>query len=375
MTILVTSIFLFIYCILLLYYKIQWDVLPETKTSPTQKARTSISVIIPARNEEQNIGRLLASIEKQNYPKKLYEVIVVDDHSTDDTAQVVATFDSVRYFHLKDWIDDTFTNSFKKKAITEAIKQANGSLIVTTDADCAVGENWLSSIAQSYEETDMVAMAAPVIFFEKNSLLNIFQELDFIAMQGITAAVLSAKKGAMCNGANFCYSKKAFEEVNGYNGVDHLASGDDMMLMHKFYKKYPDRIGFLKNTDAIVQTNAMETISSFISQRIRWAGKNKSLSDRKIQLVLLLSWIMNASILFAMLSLFSNLDNLLYVLLLLIIKGIAEYFFSADVALFFGRKKRLPFLFILQPLHIFYMTFVGFLGIFNTYTWKNRKVK
>lgn len=352
-----------------------WDVVPDIFTDKTAKPKTKISVIIPARDEEDNIARLLSSIERQNYSKKLYEVIVVDDYSTDETAKVVKSFVSVRYFHLQEWIDDSFKNSFKKKAITEAIKRATGNLIVTTDADCEVGKNWLLSIAQTYEETNCVAMAAPVIFFEKNSLLNIFQELDFIAMQGITASVLSAKKGAMCNGANFAYTKEAFQEVHGYDGVDHLASGDDMMLMHKFYKKYPDRVGYLKNTDAIVQTNAMETLGSFLSQRIRWAGKNKSLSDRKIQMVLLFSWLMNASILFAMLSLFRDFDSLLYVILLLIIKGIAEYFFSSDVARFFNRKKRLPFLFILQPLHMFYMTFVGFLGLFNTYTWKNRKVK
>lgn len=375
MMIAIASGFLMLYSLLILYYKIMWDLVPEATTDVSVSPKTKISIIVPARDEEKNIGRLLQSILKQNYPAKLFEVIVVDDFSTDNTANIVKQFEQVRYFHLQDWVEESFANSFKKKAIAEAIKRASGTLIVTTDADCEVEENWLRSIEQAYQENDFVAIAAPVIFFSKNSLLNIFQELDFIAMQGITAAVLAAKQGAMCNGANFAYTKQAFEDVNGFENVDHLASGDDMMLMHKFYKNYPERVGYLKNKDAIVQTVAMDTIGSFINQRIRWAGKNKSLADRKVQFVLLFSWVLNASLMIAMFSLISNFDNVLYVLLLLIIKGIAEYFLSADVARFFDRKKRLPFLFILQPLHIFYMTFVGFLGFFNKYTWKKRTVK
>jgi len=371
----IASILLFAYSILLLYYKIQWDVLPDGKTISNYKPKTKVSIIIPARNEEKNIARLLDSIAKQNYPDKLFEVIVVDDHSTDNTASISKGYRDVRYYHLQDWIQKGFTNSFKKKAITEAIQRANGQLIITTDADCAVGPNWLQAIVQEFEANSWKAMAGPVQFFKGASLLNIFQELDFIAMQGITAAVLSSKKGSMCNGANFAYTKSAFEEVMGYEGIDHLASGDDMMLMHKFFGQFSDKVCYLKNPDAIVLTAPMETLKGFIQQRIRWASKNKSLSDVGIKIVLLLSWLLNASLLFVAISLIRNINDLLYVVLLFIIKGVAEYFFSSDVARFFDRKKRLPFLFILQPLHIFYMTFVGILGLFNTYTWKQRKVK
>ncbi len=371
----IASILLFAYCILLLYYKIQWDVSPDVDKISNYKPKTKVSILIPARNEEDSIGRLLDSISRQNYPSKLFEVIVIDDYSDDQTAAIAQTYKSVRYFHLKDWIDADFKNSFKKKAISEAIKRANGELIVTTDADCEVGENWLQALVQHYEKENVKAIAGPVLFFEANSILNVFQELDFITMQGITSAVLSSQKGSMCNGANFAYSKKAFEEVNGYDGIDHLASGDDMMLMHKFFTSFPDKVTYLKNKEAIVLTDPMYTLKSFLNQRIRWASKNKSLSDVRIKVVLLLSWLMNAALLLSIVSLIQDTNNLLYVLLLLLIKGFAEYFFSGDVARFFNRKKRLSFLFILQPLHIFYMTFVGILGMFNTYTWKQRKVK
>ncbi len=371
----IASALLLLYSILLLYYKILWDAVKDVSSNKSFKPKKFVSVIIPARDEEKKIARLLDSIQNQNYPKERYEVIVVDDHSEDETAAIVKSYSDVRYIHLSELVDNDFENSFKKKAISEAIQRASGDLIVTTDADCEVGINWLLSIAQAVEENDYKALAGPVMFFNNNTVLNIFQELDCIAMQGITAAVVSSNKGAMSNGANFIYTKKAFEEVNGFEGIDHLASGDDMMLMYKFMNKFPERVGYLKNPDAIVQTDAMTTLGSFLQQRIRWASKNKSLSDKKIQVVLLLSWLMNAVILVALFSVIQYPDNFILVLLLFIIKGVAEYFFSNDVARFFGRKKRLPFLFILQPLHIIYMTFVGFLGMFNTYTWKRRKVK
>ena len=133
--------------------------------------------------KKKNIGRLLKSIEKQKYPRKQFEIIVVDDFSDDRTAEIVKQFKEVRYFHLSEWVDDSFSNSFKKKAITEAISKSTGELIITTDADCEVGENWLLSIAPAFKENDVVALAAPVIFLREKYVLNIFQELDFIAMQ------------------------------------------------------------------------------------------------------------------------------------------------------------------------------------------------
>jgi cellulose synthase/poly-beta-1,6-N-acetylglucosamine synthase-like glycosyltransferase len=371
----VTSALLLFYSLLLLYYKIIWDSISEEQVETKRKPSTFISIIIAARNEEENIGKLLESITEQSYPKNLFEIIVVDDHSTDKTASIIKSFPSVRYFHLQEWVTENFTNSFKKKAISEAIHRAKGKIIVTTDADCVVGENWLASIAQGFDTFNCQALAGPVMFFRPKSVLEQFQVLDFVAMQGITAAVLSSKKGAMCNGANFAYTREAFARVNGYEGIDHLASGDDMMLMDKFAKEFPEEITYLKDRDAIVQTKAMNTFGGFLRQRIRWSSKNKSLSDRKIQLVLLFSWVLNASLVATFVSAFFIKDQWFFALLLLITKSIAEYFFCNEVAAFFDRKKSLPFLFILQPLHILYMTFVGLLGLFNSYTWKQRKVK
>ena len=135
-----------------------------------------------------------------------------------------------------------------------AIGLAKGNLIVTTDADCIVQPEWLQTIASYYEEFGPVFIAAPVVytnplhgdsFFKK--LLKIFQSLDFITLQGITGASVYKKFHNMCNGANLAYEKKVFNEVGGFEGIDQIASGDDMLLMHKIQKIYPGRIQYLKS--------------------------------------------------------------------------------------------------------------------------------
>ena len=224
---------LVLYSFLILYYRAGWQELkPFSQTG--QGSSIKISVIIPARNEEENIGKLLSSLEKQTYPKHLFEVIVVDDHSTDNTATVVNNYSFAKLIKLE--FDNI--NSYKKKAIETGIAAASGELIVTTDADCIVQENWLKTIAAFKEKTNAVFIAAPVVMECNSTLLQTFQALDFLVLQGITAASVQKRIHNMCNGANLAYEKKVFFEVNGFAGIDHIASGDDMLLMQKIAQRF-----------------------------------------------------------------------------------------------------------------------------------------
>src|SRR4029079_15835984 len=130
----------------------------------------------------------------------------------------------------------------------------HNNVIVTTDADCKHPLTWLKTIALFYEEKKPAFIAAPVALQNDSSVLQIFQALDFMTLQGITGASVHKKIHSMCNGANLAYSKKAFEEVGGFAGIYMIASGDDMLLMHKIYIRYPGKVMFLKSKDAIVQT-------------------------------------------------------------------------------------------------------------------------
>ena len=371
MAILSFVILLFVcYSILILYYWQSWKAIPEFKAS-LPATDITISVIIPARNEKENIGLLLKALQQQNYPEHLTEIIVVDDHSADGTAGVVQQFSLAKLILLK---EDSI-NSYKKKAIETGIAAATGELIVTTDADCIPPANWLKTIAACKEEYNAVFIAAPVVFSTNNSLLQVFQSLDFLVLQGITAASVHKKIHSMCNGANLAYEKKAFEAVNGFSGIDTIASGDDMLLMHKIASQYPGQIHYLKTNDAIVTTSPMKTWREFFNQRIRWASKAKNYDDKRITAVLLLVYIFNLSFLVLLVAGFWCYYYWLYFAGLWIAKTIIEWPFVSSVAGFFDKKSLMKYFFFFQPLHIFYTIFSGLLGQFGKYEWKGRKVK
>ena len=248
---------------LILYYRRGWKGIPDFKPqTPGLKPATRISVIIPARNEEKHIQHCLDSINNQSYPKQFFEVWVVDDHSTDKTPEIIKQYKSsnIKLVSLKDFISGEKLNAYKKKAIETAISQSTGELIVTTDADCIVPPDWLLTIAAFYEKEKVQFIAAPVSIDCNNRFIEVFQALDFMTLQGITGASVYRNIHSMCNGANLAYTKKAFEEVGGFTGIDHIASGDDMLLMHKIYRRYPTKVKFLKATEAIVQTSPVSFV-------------------------------------------------------------------------------------------------------------------
>ncbi len=381
-----TIFFLIIYTPLIIFYKISWHKIPVYRESDSadQSLSLFISIIIAARNEEQNIGACIQSILRQTFPSNNFEIIIVNDHSTDNTANVVLSYkdENIHLINLEDFTQNNSLNSYKKKSIETAMQFAKGELVVTTDADCIVPEKWLETLASFYKAKLPVFVALPVAF--KNSLkhdsflkkfFKNFQSLDFMMLQGITGASVYKKFHAMCNGANLAYQRKVFYEVNGFNGIDSIASGDDMLLMHKIQKRYPEKIMFLKSENVIVETAPAETFKDFINQRIRWASKADQYTDKKITAVLLVVYFLNAWIFILGISSFFSMKVFYYFLISLAIKTVVEFLFLYPVSKFFGKQKLLWWFLPAQPFHILYTIVAGFLGKFGSYQWKERRVK
>ncbi|MDP3393452.1 glycosyltransferase [Sediminibacterium sp.] len=365
-----------LYIGLILVYRYWFNALKPFQVTGAFEPTVFFSIIIPARNELDNIEKCIQSILAQSYP--LYEIIVVDDHSTDDTplivAQLAKQYPQVQLIYLKDYLGGKATNAFKKKAIEIAVDKSKGDWIVTTDADCLVPPNWLYYFNAMILAKDPVFIAAPVMFTQNGRFSGIFQVLDFLSLQGITAAAVSAGSHSMCNGANLAYSKTAFEAVGKFKGIDHLASGDDMLLMHKMKTAFPGRLAYLFSNEMIVKTAPMPNWTSFIQQRIRWASKADSYNDQKIFGVLLLVYLFNASLLIGLLvGIFSN-ELLFWTVWIIAIKTLIELYFLLPVAQFFKLEKTLVFFPIMQPFHIVYTVIAGWLGKFGKYQWKNRTV-
>jgi cellulose synthase/poly-beta-1,6-N-acetylglucosamine synthase-like glycosyltransferase len=379
MILLIPSILLlFFYCILIVYYRHVWKQIPVYKKSVGLQPKTRTTVIIPARNEEKNISACLDSLCKQDFPKDLLEIIVADDHSTDNTAAIVNRYSDQGISLLsleKEMTGIEGRGGSKKAALAAGIKKAAGTLIVTTDADCIFPQQWLSTLVAFYEANKPVFIAAPVKFSREQNALHIFQSLDFLSLQGITAASVFSRFHTMCNGANLAYEKKAFEEAGGFAGIDQIASGDDMLLMHKIYLLHPDKVMYCLSPDTIVETKPAESVNAFLNQRVRWASKALVYHDKRIFYVLLLVYLLNFFLLSLLINGFFFKEMLLYWVMLITIKTIIELIFLLPVARFYKKASLLWYFFPAQPFHILYTVMAGFLGQVGSYEWKGRKLK
>lgn len=375
----IAVVLLLAYCLLILQYR-QWFLhLQVYKPVKNTLPQTKFSVIIPARNEAGGIRECLRTVLQQNYPAALFEVIVINDHSTDETETIIIQlqkeYSHLRLINLADHLQGKQINAYKKKAIELAIAESRGNWIVTTDADCKVTADWLLLFDNYIQQKDPVFIAAPVMFSSDGSFLATFQVLDFISLQSITAAAVYAGYHTMCNGANIAYRKDVFEEVGKFIGIDQIASGDDMLLMYKIKKQYPQRLGYLFCRGSVVTTAPMTNWNSFINQRIRWASKADKYDDRKIFWILALVYAVNAFLLILLVYSpfikpgFSNW------LSLIVAKTLIELALMIPAARFFQQEKTLWWFLFMQPLHIIYTVTAGWLGKFGNYQWKGRTVQ
>ncbi|MEI8279684.1 MAG: glycosyltransferase [Bacteroidota bacterium] len=365
-----------LYLVLMLLYRHGWNK-QECFTVPEHYLpSTSISIIIPARNEEGNIGKCIDSILTQQFPAELMEIIVVDDHSVDGTASIVQSYKNIKYISLADYLSENGSiNAYKKKALSIGIQQSKGTLIVTTDADCISTMEWLRYIAARYEQDKPVMIVGPVDFTANNTIVERFQSIDFMSMQGITVAAHSVGMGSMSNGANLAFTRDAYNAVGGYEGIDHFASGDDYLLMIKLQKVYPERISYLKATKAIVTTKPQPNWGAFLQQRIRWASKSGKYNDTRLTAILIIVYLFNFSFLVTTIAAFFIQYIVIVPFSMLILKMAFELYYLLPVAVFFKKGRQLIAFPFLQPLHILYIILAGFMGFVGVYKWKGRVVR
>ena len=336
--------------------------------------KTTVSILIAARNEEDKIFNTIKDILAQDYPANLMELIVVDDHSSDQTSEIVLSF-ADRGVKLIVLNEDKPLNSYKKKAITEAIKLSDSELIITTDADCRMSPAWLKTIIGYYESGDYKMISSPVIYFEEKSKFEEMQTLDFLFLSGLGAAGIGNKMPSTCSGANLAYQREVFYELKGFQGIDELASGDDELFLHKVASVYPDGIGFCKSRDAIVYTHAKSSLKEFIQQRKRWASKSTKYKNKIIVLIGVSVWIFNFMIFFSSILGFFNPYFWYLGLISICIKAFAEMTILIPLCSFANRSKLLWYVPILTVLHMFYIMYIGIAGNSGKYNWKGRMVR
>lgn len=350
-----------------------WHRLVPFKYTNTQ-SQIPVSVIVAARNEAERISATIEDLLAQDYDSSLLEIIFIDDHSTDNTGAIINSY-ADRGLKLITLNEQKALNSYKKKAIQTAIGQAKGKLIVTTDADCSMGRNWLKTIVAYYQAGDYKMISSPVAYTGERTLFERGQSLEFLYLIGLGASTIGNQNPSTCNGANLTYERDAFYEVGGFKGIDDLASGDDELLLHKMAARYPGKIGFLKNRDAIVYTQAKPTLRDFIQQRKRWASKSTRYKNKSIIVLGALIWLFNVSIVLNLIMGIFNPVLLGTAGLQLIVKLAVEFIFLIGVTRFAKRSELLWLVPLLSIVHIIYIIFIAIAGNSGKYSWKGRMVK
>lgn len=362
-----------IYITYVIYFIIGWL---RTKTINTQAPKyfPTVSIIIPVRNEGKHIEKLLRNIKAQTYPADKFDVIVIDDYSTDNTVEIIESLNipNVRVIPLK---VEGQIYAYKKMAITTGVNNSKAELIVSTDGDCSMDQHWLSSIVSFYTSNSFKLISSPVAFHQEKNLFEKIQTVEFQYLIGVGASCMRNGMPSTCNGANLAYTRELFHEINGFEGIDDIAFGDDELLLHKVYKHYPNRIGFNKNRNSIVYTYAKSNLIEFVEQRKRWAKKNANYFDKRLMAMVLSVFLINLALFIAIpFSFFySEIKELL--LISFLIKLVFDGIFMYILLNFFGKTRYVIYAPIVIFLYIFYFIYLGIIGnIGTTYQWKGRKV-
>jgi cellulose synthase/poly-beta-1,6-N-acetylglucosamine synthase-like glycosyltransferase len=318
---------------------------------------TFVSVVVACRNEEQNLPFLLSDLASQNYPSDMLEVIIINDNSTDKTADIVEGFKGSGNIHL---IENS--GQGKKQALRTGIIAAKGTLIITTDSDCSAGRNWIRTIGAFYEMNNPDLIICPVQIKSSPGLFGKFIELEFLSLQGITAGTALSDKGTMCNGANLAFAREAYLNHSD-NLHDEINSGDDIFLLHSL-KKMPDsKILWLESPDAMVTTESPSTLRSFLKQRNRWISKGKAYKDLytillaittfltiSLQISFFIAWIICPVLIWVLLSIF-------------VLKSIPDFLILLNTTGRYNKSKLMRWFLPAQLIYPFYVLSVVFYAL------------
>ena len=362
------DLFILIFLILLFYYSyfLVSILMGLTKLKPVLKkepVKEFVSIIIAFRNEEDNILENLKSIEAQNYPKDKFEVIYVNDSSTDKSVEILQS--SVKNANIKVLV---LPEDY-------GIENSKGEIIVTTHADCFHSPDWLVNLLSTFDDkTGFVS--GPVEFTDSKGIFTELQQIEFAGLILTGAGLIEMRKPVICNGANITYRKDIFESLNGFQDQLHISSGDDGFLMQKIHKDGKYSVKFCLNRDAIVKTKPVASMLQFYQQRKRWASKSIFYTDKKLVMELTVIFLFYLSLLIQLLSVF--LISEIFLLLLsfsLLTKFLLEFLIlkRGKKILFPGLKLR--YFLLAELLQIPYIIVSSVAGLFGNFTWKERKVK
>ncbi|MBK7426766.1 MAG: glycosyltransferase [Saprospiraceae bacterium] len=277
-------------------------------TYPTLKLQEaggspSLTVLIAFRNEAHNLGVCIQGILNQNYPSENLKILLLNDHSDDDSVKSIAAY--LKYPGIR-LIDMPSHIQGKKQSIAFGLNEVQTPFVLFTDADCVAGSDWITKMMDNIISSDADAICGPVEIHKESNLLEQFQALDFAGMMAITAVSMKFKWFYLANGANMLVRMQALD-INNISWQEEYASGDDMSLISHLQKKH-SKIEFAKDKAAIVSTSAQSNLSDFFHQRLRWGTKNKSSKSMLMLFQLGIAYLVSVFSILAFIGMFFSLN-------------------------------------------------------------------
>ena len=361
-----------VYAIRIISYMYGWRKTVRSDVHPDASSGGNASIIIPVRNEALQIGYLLEDLQKQHYPDDQYEIIIVNDHSSDHTAEIMRSH-TARHANIR-LLELEAGEYGKKSAIQKGVSEARHRVIISTDGDCRASSEWLGHIMATFAEPGVRMVAGPVIMDPVNGWFGAMQTFEFLSLIGVSAGAAGLGSPIMCNAANLAYLK---EDYGRYlkAGEPGTASGDDMFLMLWLKKMHPGCIRYITSPGALIRTRPCSNLYTFIMQRFRWVSKSRFYRDFHLNSTALLVFLTNACMLLVAVLCFISAPWITLFVVLLVVKGTIDLWFMNIVLKYYGKRKLLFLVLPLELIYFMYVSIVGIAGQLFPYTWKGRNIQ
>lgn len=332
---------------------------------------TCISVVVPVRNEEIHISGLLNDLVKQEYPRNLFEVIIVDDHSSDGTPGIVEDFcNRQENFH---YIKLPANEAGKKAALRYGIISSQHPFILTTDADCGVSPGWIKVIADCFRQSGPDLIAGPVILQGGNNFFSKFQQLEHLSLQGTTAGAMKIGHSVMCSAANLGFRRATYFEAYNHQ-KQQVSSGDDVFLLHSIHRLGNKNLMFIKHRDAIARTPVKDNLRDFVDQRRRWASKSLHYETKASVFTAILVFMVHLWFMICLITGLVYPGFLSIAAFIFIFKSLIDYPFLHSVSCYFEKRRLLVFFPAIQLVYFFYINYTVFTSFISVPEWKGRRV-
>lgn len=362
------------YIRLFFLYSVSWgkDILPE-------KENTSdfISVVIACRNEEENISKIIQCIKNQSISKNRVDLIIVNDHSNDRTLQILnSEKENCNFLKIINLKEKYFG---KKYAIRQGVKVAKGEIVLCTDADCRMKNDWVQTILDYFTIKECKFVSAPVAYTKGSSFFSKYQDLEFLSLVSSSGSAINRKRPTLCNGANIAFRKKEYLEIS--DEEFERFETDDVSLLHYFKKQFKDCIFFVKEKKAIIITTKCKDVVSYFSQKIRWVSSSKYVSDKDTILISLLVYFVNCLLLICSVIVLCSLvfqcqvnEILLFCVSIYFLKLATDFYFLFLSLKFFSRRDLLIYLFPFVLINSIITVVIVPLSLLIPVRWKGRKI-